>query len=325
MLRIGLIGTGHLGSIHAKCISEIPALDFAGVFDIDPSVSEKVASQHGTTAFKSLDQLIKSVDIVDIVTPTTTHHEIAKTAFSHGKHVFIEKPVAHSVKKAKELLALQRSAGVKAAVGHVERYNPALLALEQVDLHPGFIEGHRLAMYNPRGTDVSVVLDLMIHDLDIILKLVDSNVKAVHSKMVTVLSKSDDICNARIEFENGCVVNLTASRLSLKNMRKLRIFQEDAYISIDFLEKESQIIRMVKAGEKDRDYIETEKGKFKITIDLPNPPVVNAIKMELSEFAKCIETNEEPKVSLDDGYQALLLAHMIIQAGDKASVNSLAE
>jgi hypothetical protein len=314
MLRIGLVGVGHLGKIHAKCINMTPELEFTGIYDINSAEAATVAEKYGVKVYPNLEELIRASDIVDVVTPTTTHFDIASKVLNMGKHLFIEKPLTHSVEEGEQLFKLQKQKGVKVAVGHVERFNPAFLALKSIPLDPGFIEGHRLSQFNPRGTDVSVVYDLMIHDLDIILKLVDSEVKEVRSKRVSILSNADDICNARIEFENGCVVNLTASRMSLKNMRKLRLFQADAYISIDFLEKASQIIRMYDAQEGDEDVLDTPKGKKKIQVDLPKPPEVNAIQLELAAFASCVENGTEPEVTLEDGLKAIKLADLILNA-----------
>jgi predicted dehydrogenase len=259
------------------------------------------------------------VDVVDIVTPTVTHFELAARVIQKGKHVFIEKPLTHTVAEARELLKLKEEYGVKVQVGHVERFNPALLSIADMELNPMFIEGHRLATFNPRGTDVSVVLDLMIHDLDIVLNLVDSEVVNVKASGVSVVSETPDISNARIEFANGCVANLTASRLSLKQMRKVRFFQSDAYVSLDFLEKQAQVVRLY--DEKDVAEakktmlmeLPTVKGKKFLDVSMPDIEPVNAIKLELETFAESILKNTEPRVSIEDGYQALELAHQIIE------------
>ncbi|TVR86687.1 MAG: gfo/Idh/MocA family oxidoreductase [Saprospirales bacterium] len=323
-MKIGVAGTGHLGKIHLKCIGLIPEYDLAGFYDPNPDIAAEVSREFGVKAYPSLEEMLADVDVLDIVSPTTTHFELAKLGLEAGCHVFIEKPVTSDSEECRKLLELsEKRPDQKIQIGHVERFNPAFLALEDIGLKPGFIEGHRLANFNPRGTDVSVVLDLMIHDLDLILKMVGSPVKQVHAKGVAILSKSHDICNARIEFENGTVVNLTASRMSLKAMRKLRVFQEGAYIALDFLEKEAQIIRFLEEGEKvpaDREIMElpTPEGTRRILVDFAEKKEVNAIKMELESFYECISSDSQPYVSLEDGFKALDLAEKIMAAsGEK--------
>lgn len=318
MLKIGLLGAGHLGKIHLKCIQlAAEAYELKGFYDPDDQAARQVEDQFGARRWTELDALLEAVDVVDIVTPTITHFEVASRAIRKGKHIFIEKPLAHTLPEADLLLQLCREYGVKAQVGHVERFNPALLALDNMPLAPMFIEAHRLAAFNPRGTDVSVILDLMIHDLDIVLSLVKSKVKSVSASGVPVVSETADICNARIEFENGCVANLTASRISLKQMRKLRLFQKDAYISLDFLDKEAQVVRLFDRESESPSTdnlleLETPHGKKFIHLSMPQIEPVNAIKMELEAFAESIVQNKRPVVSIEDGYEALKLAHQII-------------
>lgn len=328
MLKIGVLGTGHLGKIHLKCIKQADShYVLQGFYDADPSTRSKVSSDFGTPAFDSVEALIDAVDVVDIVTPTTTHFELAKKAILKGKHVFVEKPLTNTPDEAKALLELSKTHGVKIQVGHVERFNPALLALGEMQLAPMFIEAHRLATFNPRGTDVSVVLDLMIHDLDILLSMVDSEVKVVNASGVAVVSDTPDIANARIEFANGCVANLTASRISLKQMRKIRLFQQDAYISLDFLEKEAQVVRLY--GTEDPNLpagaggmtIDTNRGTKHIHIDMPSIANTNAIQMELQTFADSITQNQRPLVSGEDGYQALKLAYDIMAEIDRRTAD----
>lgn len=318
MLKIGLLGAGHLGKIHLKCIQlATKAYELAGFYDPDDEAARQAEEQYGVRRWTDLDALLEAVDVVDIVTPTTTHYAMAERAIRQGKHLFIEKPLANTLEEAEGLLQLSREYGVKVQVGHVERFNPALLALNDMPLTPMFIEAHRLAVFNPRGTDVPVILDLMIHDLDIVLSLVGSKVKAVSASGVAVVSDTADICNARIEFENGCVANLTASRISLKQMRKLRLFQRDAYISLDFLEKEAQVVRLF---DKESDSpateslleLETPRGKKYIHMSMPQVEAANAIKMELEAFAESIRQDKRPVVSIEDGYDALKLAYQII-------------
>jgi predicted dehydrogenase len=318
MQKIGLLGVGHLGKIHLKCIQMIPEYDFVGFFD-PIEESNQIAKEAGVKKWDDLDALLDAVDIIDIVTPTITHYELALRAIEKGKHVFIEKPLTNTIEEAAHLLEKSKEFGVKVQVGHVERFNPALLALGDMHLRPMFIEAHRLAMFNPRGTDVSVVLDLMIHDLDLVLNLVQSKVKFISASGVSVVSKTPDISNARLEFENGCVANLTASRISMKQMRKLRLFQKDAYISLDFLDKNAQVIRLYNQGDisipEDGNVLElhTEEGIKLVHMQLLETEAVNAIKMELETFARCIREDTRPIVSIEDGYQALSVAHQIIE------------
>lgn len=315
-MKIGVLGAGHLGKIHIKCIKMIPEYQLVGFYDADESTRQTVEEEHGIKAFDSVQGLIDAVDVVDIVTPTTTHYELAKQVITNGRHAFIEKPVTQTVEQARELLSMQHEFGARVQIGHVERFNPAYLAVEQFELKPMFIEGHRLATFNPRGTDVSVVLDLMIHDLDLILKLVGSEVEHIHAKGVSVVSNSHDICNARLQFKNGCVANITASRISLKQMRKLRLFQEDAYVTIDMLEKKAQIITLDEndPGNDMAMPLDTPKGKRWISMTDPVAEPNNAIQSELFEFHQSIVSNKPIKVSLEEGYTALSLAHKIIEA-----------
>lgn len=318
--RIGVLGTGHLGKIHLKCIS-LAAEDFdlVGFYDPDAATAARVAEEFGLKAFPSAQELIAAVDIVDIVTPTTTHFTLAEQALAAGKHIFIEKPLTRKLEEAEALLARSRESACLIQVGHVERFNPALLALGDMSMNPMFIEAHRLATFNPRGTDVSVVLDLMIHDLDIVLSLVRSPVVEVRASGVAVVSPSIDIANARLEFENGAVANLTASRISLKQMRKVRLFQKDAYISLDLLKKEAQVVRLF---EPDAELppggqnlsLQTSAGEKTIHLDMPAIEPVNAIKMELETFAASIRSGNPPRVSVEDGYRALEVADRIARA-----------
>ena len=317
MLKIGLLGIGHLGMIHLRCIQEIDSLQLAGFYDPDLEKSKKVQSEFGIHRFEDEATLMDSVDIVDIVTPTTTHFELARLAASKGKHLFIEKPVTATLEEARQLHTLIKQFQVKAQVGHVERFNPALLALKDIPLDPMFIEAHRLAAFNPRGTDVSVILDLMIHDLDIVLSMVDSPVRFISASGVAVVSDTPDIANARLEFENGCVANLTASRISLKQMRKLRLFQKDAYISLDFLDKQAQIIRLYDKDNPDAPDIpmmelKTQNGTKLIHMEMPDKVEVNAIRMELRTLCEAILNNQPTIVSVEDGYKAMEVAYQII-------------
>jgi predicted dehydrogenase len=298
-------------------------LELVGFFDPNEENAKSVMEQSDIHRFESYDALLDAVDAVDIVTPTTTHFELAKKAIQKGKHVFIEKPITETPEQAKALLELMKKHQVKVQVGHVERFNPAMLALDEDKLNPMFIEVHRLATFNPRGTDVSVVLDLMIHDLDIILNLVKSPVKTVHATGVSVVSNTADLSNARIEFENGCVANVTASRLSLKQMRKVRLFQKDGYVSLDFLTKKAEIVRLYDIEEKESlgdmpvMELETAKGRKLIQMEMPEIKPVNAIEMELATFTESILNNTTPIVTLEDGYRALKLAYEISEQIEK--------
>lgn len=318
MLKIGVVGAGHLGKIHIRLLLELSdKFEFVGFYDQHKENAQKVSEEFGITAFDTLEDLLKKVDCVDIVTPTLSHFDTAAKALRLSKHVFIEKPVTETVDEAKELLNLKHEAGVKVQVGHVERFNPAFQAAKPYLTNPMFIETHRLAQFNPRGTDVPVVLDLMIHDLDIILSVVKSGIKRISASGVAVVSDTPDIANARIEFDNGCVANLTSSRISMKNMRKSRFFQKDAYISVDFLEKEMEVVRMKEVeGEPDPFDVVFDMGNGKpvkkVYFDRPNIEPTNAIKEELSTFYDSIVNDTTPIVSLDDGYRALDVAQQIM-------------
>ncbi len=317
MLKIGVLGAGHLGKIHLKCIKEIPEYDLLGFYDPDKTISERVEQEYGIKQFSSLDELVDAVDVVDIVTPTISHFDCASKSLLKSRHVFIEKPVVTTLEQARELIRIASETKVKVQVGHVERFNPAFLTAEPFFTSPMFIEGHRLSQFNPRGTDVPVILDLMIHDIDIVLSVVKSGIKNISASGVAVVSDTPDIANARIEFENGCVANLTASRLSIKNMRKSRFFQKEAYISIDFLKKEVEVIRIEEPGQASSGFgmpldLGPGKGLKQISFIKPEVKPNNAIKTELESFCSAIINNTVPPVTIEDGYHALEVAYMII-------------
>lgn len=318
MLKIGVLGAGHLGKIHLKCIKQTTVYELAGFYDADPANASAVEADLGIKAFAGVDELIDQVDVVDIVTPTLAHFDCASRALKKFRHVFIEKPVVTTPAEARALISLAEEAGVKVQVGHVERFNPAFIAAAPYIQNPMFIETHRLAQFNPRGTDVPVILDLMIHDIDIVLSIVKANIRKVSASGVAVVSDTPDIANARIEFDNGCVANLTASRISMKNMRKSRFFQRDAYIAVDFLTKKTEIIRMQGIDpEKARPLdmiLDLGPGKQPKQILFENPEVLplNAIQAELERFADAIISNTPPPVTINDGYAALDLAYQII-------------
>ncbi|SHH76636.1 Gfo/Idh/MocA family protein [Winogradskyella jejuensis] len=316
MLNAGVLGAGHLGKIHLRLLNQSHKYNLVGFYDANPENAKKVVEEFGYKYFDTIDALIDAVDVVDIVTPTLSHYDCAKKAISKGKHIFIEKPITNTVEEAETIRTLVAEHGVKGQVGHVERFNPAFIGVKDQIKNPMFIETHRLAEFNPRGTDVPVVLDLMIHDIDIILSVVDSPVKHISASGVSVVSETPDIANARIEFKNGCVANLTASRISLKNMRKTRFFQKDAYISVDFLEKKCEVVKMKDAPENPGDFdmiLQNAEGvKKQIYFDNPEISNNNAILDELETFADAINNNTKPIVTLHDGTEALRVANMII-------------
>mgnify|MGYP000023422600 CR=1 FL=1 len=315
MLKVGIFGVGYLGKIHLTNWKEIKDVEIIGFYDPSDKNAAVVADEFKLKRFTSIAKLIDASDAVDIVAPTTSHYSLCKAAILKSKHVFVEKPLAHLLEEAKELLKLSKEANIKFQVGHVERFNPAFLALKNEELVPMFIEVHRLAQFNPRGTDVSVILDLMIHDIDIILKLVNSNVKSISANGVSVMSDTPDIANVRIEFDNGCVANLTSSRISVKKMRKMRLFQKNAYIGIDFLEKKTEITKLNTNNNKDAFTfdIETNQGKKTIAFYSPKIENNNAIKMELESFRDAIINNTHTIVSEVDGYRAMEVAQMILE------------
>lgn len=317
MIKIGLFGAGHLGKIHMQQWLQVDGAQLVGFYDPNDDNAAEAIAQYGVKRYDAVDSLLAAVDAVDIVTTTIAHYALAKQCLLQGLHVFIEKPLAHTMEEGQELVKLVNEAAVKCQVGHVERYNPALLALNDTTLQPMFIEAHRLAQFNPRGTDVSVILDLMIHDIDIILHLVKSPVRRISASGVAVMSENFDIANARIEFDNGCVANLTSSRISLKRMRKMRLFQRDAYIGIDFLDKKTEVIRIKEDGTDDGmlDFpVELGNGDKKvISVQMPEVQPTNAIHAELSEFIDCIKNDKPVRVSVHDGFQAMDVAHQILK------------
>lgn len=316
MLKAGVLGAGHLGKIHLKLLQQSNKYELVGFYDPSKENAKKVSNEFAYRSFSTINELIDAVDVVDIVTPTLSHFECAKLAINKGCHIFIEKPITNTVQEAEAIRTLASQKHIKGQVGHVERFNPAFTAVKDMISSPMFIESHRLAEFNPRGTDVPVVLDLMIHDIDIILSVVKSPVKNVHASGVSVISNTPDIANARIEFENGCVANLTASRISMKNMRKSRFFQKDAYISVDFLEKKSEVVKMKDVPETPDEFamiLQNAEG-VKKQIYFSNPLIKsnNAILDELESFADAIENNIKPVVTLEQGTNALRIAQQII-------------
>ncbi|MBX9781649.1 MAG: Gfo/Idh/MocA family oxidoreductase [Chitinophagaceae bacterium] len=315
MLKIGVFGAGHLGKFHLNNWKEIEGVQLVGFYDPGDRTAKSVTEKYQLKRYTDPEELMQLIDAADIAAPTNFHFELCKMAVYMGKHVFVEKPMCNTMEEAHELVKLVKEANVKLQVGHVERFNPAFLAVKDLQLNPMFIEVHRLSQFNPRGTEVSVILDLMIHDIDIILSLVKSNVKQVHANGVAVMTDTPDIANVRIEFDNGCVANLTSSRISMKKMRKIRLFQRDAYIGIDFLEKKSEIIKMKDSEDKEAFTFDIETKNGTKTIAVSNPVVkdVNAIKMELEQFKDSIINNQSTAVTEVDGLRAMDVAHQILQ------------
>lgn len=317
--RIGVVGVGHLGSLHSKVLSQIASAEFVGVFDRDSARARQVAAECKTKAFDRLEDLLSSVDAVNVVTTTTYHFEVAMKALDRGLHVFIEKPITETIQQARKLVARSKKKKVKVQVGHIERFNPAILALEPYRLQPLFIESHRLAQFNPRGSEVAVVLDLMIHDIDLILSLVRSPVTRIDASGVAVVSESVDIANARLQFKSGCVANVTASRISQNKMRKMRLFQRDAYISVDFAQGLAEVFRLLDEGDTKTKptmllgKIEQGKRKRLIVYEQPEVKEVNALKHELELFLESIRNNTTPPVTAEEGLQALEVADEIMR------------
>jgi predicted dehydrogenase len=314
MLRIGVFGVGHLGKFHLNNWKDIPGVDLVGFYDPNDDTAREVSDKYQLPRFLDAGALIDACDAIDVVAPTPFHFEWCEMAIRKGKHVFVEKPLANTMEEARQLVDLVNESGIKLQVGHVERFNPAFLAVKDMELNPMFIEVHRLAQFNPRGTEVSVILDLMIHDIDIVLSIVQSDVKSISASGVGVITETPDIANVRIEFHNGCVANLTSSRISMKKMRKMRLFQKDAYIGIDFLNKKSEVIKLKEP--KDSNVfafdIETISGKKTIAVTSPVVPEINAIKKELEEFIAAIINNTKTIVSEVDGWMAMDVAHQIL-------------
>ncbi|MBO9619397.1 MAG: Gfo/Idh/MocA family oxidoreductase [Niabella sp.] len=324
MLKIGIVGVGHLGKFHLNNWLEIDNVEVVGFYEPNDATAAEVVEKYKIKRFSDADEFLALCDAIDIVTPTTYHYEWCEKAIKMGRHVFVEKPFADTMDEARELVKLAKESSIKLQVGHVERFNPAFLSLKNVALKPMFIEVHRLAQFNPRGTEVSVILDLMIHDIDIILSIVKSDVKRISASGVAVLTETPDIANVRIEFDNGCVANLTSSRISMKKMRKMRLFQKDAYIGIDFLNKKTEIIKLKESTDENvfAFDIDTSAGKKTIAVANPLIPEVNAIKRELEEFRDAIINNTQTVVSEIDGLKAMDVAHQILEKIGNATIKS---
>ncbi len=315
MLKVGVFGTGHLGKFHLNNWKEIEDIEIVGFYDPHDETAEAVAKQYAIKRFSTPEELMNNIDAADIVAPTNHHFSLCELAIRNGKHVFVEKPLVNTIAEGKVIVKMAREANVKVQVGHVERFNPAYLSVKNMNLKPMFIEVHRLAQFNVRGTEVSVILDLMIHDIDIILSIVKSDVKNIFASGVSVLSDTPDIANVRIEFYNGCVANLTSSRISMKKMRKMRLFQKDAYISIDFLDKKTEVIKLKEETDISSFSfdIETPHGVKTISVASPSIAPTNAIKDELLSFVDAVKNDKPVVVSEIDGYAAMEVAHKILE------------
>ena len=324
MLKVGVFGVGHLGKFHLNNWKQIPNIELTGFYDPDDAIAQDVSNKYQLPRFLDAERLMDACDLVDIIAPTPFHFTLCEKAIRKGKHVFVEKPLANTMEEARELVKLAKESNIKLQVGHVERFNPAYLAVQSMQLNPLFIEVHRLAQFNPRGTEVSVILDLMIHDIDIILSIVKSEVKTISASGVAVMTDTPDMASVRIEFNNGCVANLTSSRISMKKMRKMRLFQKDAYIGIDFLNKKAEVIKLKTPLDLDvfSFDIETPNGKKTIALSNPSVPEVNAIKLELEKFCEAIVENTPTLVSEVDGFRAMDIAHQILQKIKHNTFNS---
>lgn len=324
MLKVGVFGVGHLGKFHLNNWKEIKKAELVGFYDPNDTIAQEVSEKYQLPRFLDAERLMDACDLVDIIAPTPFHFSLCEKAIRKGKHVFVEKPLANTMEEAKELVKLVKESNIKLQVGHVERFNPAYLAVRSLSLTPMFIEVHRLAQFNPRGTEVSVILDLMIHDIDIILSLVKSEVKTISASGVAVMTDTPDIASVRIEFNNGCVANLTSSRISMKKMRKMRLFQKDAYIGIDFLNKKAEIIKLKTPQDLDvfSFDIETPNGKKTIALSNPSVPEVNAIRLELENFCDAILENTPTRVTEVDGFRAMDIAHQILQKIKYNTINT---
>lgn len=324
-IKIGVIGVGHLGKLHALQLKEVAEAEFLGIFDIDARRAAEVGRELGIPVFEDFPALLEAAEALSIVTPTTTHFEYARQALSTGRHIFIEKPMTETLEQADELIRLGKEKKLKIQIGHIERFNPAILALEPLEIDPLFIEAHRMANFNPRGTDVAVVLDLMIHDIDLILSFVKSPVAELHASGASIISHSEDIANCRIQFENGCVANVTASRISARKMRKMRFFQPNAYISVDFLEGFSEIYYLDRgdfqfgAANLAFSLGEIQKGEEKRQIRYTRleKKDINPLRYELQLFCRTILEDQPPRVTAEDGRRALRIAGMILESIDE--------
>lgn len=319
MIKIGLIGVGRLGAQHLERLLESDYFKLIGCFDTDKSLLNRIKEDYNVKCFSDVDELIALCDAIDIVTPSTSHYAYAEKAIKFGKHVFIEKPISDDVDEAKKLVELVREAGIKFQVGHIERFNPAFLALKNQELNPMFIESQRLSYFDANNTNVSVVLDLMIHDIDIVLNIVKANIKNIYASGVSVLSDQIDIANARIEFDNGCVANLTASRASTQKLRKLSLFQKDNHITLDFLHREAEMLKLSETAKHNAIPMRMQESIKYLNSETLVLEEYDALKEELNSFAECLIFNSEPTVTALDGLKSLEVAHEILHKIHKLS------
>jgi predicted dehydrogenase len=324
-VKIGVTGVGHLGRLHTQQLKNVPEAKLIGVYDSNPARAAEIAREFDTTAFESLETLLDNVDALSIVTPTVTHYDVAKAALEKSKHIFVEKPFMETIEQADRIIDLRDKVGCKIQVGHIERFNPAIMSLQPLKINPLFIEAHRMSNFNPRGTDVAVVMDLMIHDIDLILSFVKSKVKSVAASGASVISETEDIANCRILFENGCVANVTASRISAKKMRKMRFFQPDAYISVDFLEGITEVYHIEKDDFSPQSTQlafslgQIQKGDVQRTIKYSRleKTEVNPLQYELQQFCRAILNDTTPPVTAEEGRRALHVAKLILDSIDE--------
>ncbi len=329
-LKVAVIGTGHLGSIHARLWKQVENAELTGIYDVDIEKSEMLAKELNCRQFLSIEESIEKSDALTIAAPTTLHYDIAKECIEGGKHCFIEKPITQTYEQADKLIELAKNKDLILQVGHVERFNPALQALKSYKIEPMFIETHRLSQFKPRAIDVSVIHDLMIHDIDIMLWLVKSKVTAIDANGVQVLTNTPDIANARIKFENGCVANVTASRISAHPMRKMRIFQNNAYISMDFGNQEVDIYRILNDSESVEmqspatmlGTIEAGLKNKKIIYEKPAIPEINAILEEQRSFANAVMSGKKIAVTAEEAAEALRIAEIINDQVQESAIKS---
>lgn len=326
-LNIGVVGTGHLGKLHTKMFKEIENCNLVGINDSNSGQVKVVGEEFGVNVFESLNDLLNKVEAVSIAATTSAHYDLAKICLNAGKHIFIEKPITATITQAEEIVELADSLNLKIQVGHIERFNPALVSMEKYINDPKFIQTDRLAQFNPRGTDVAVVLDLMIHDIDIILSLIKSKVENIEASGVAVVSDNLDIANARILFENGAVANVTASRISQKKMRKMRIFQRDGYIALDFVTGVSEVYSLLPVDQKVKEgfisfgEIGVGDKKKRLVYEQPEQKEINALEYELQLFVNSVINKEKPVVTGNDGLRALRVAKIIIDKIESSKVD----
>lgn len=313
MIKVGVIGIGRVGAQHLEKLLENPYFKVVGCFDMDKEKLKRVGEEFNVRCYEDVEDLIQKCDAVDILTSADSHFYYAEKAIRFGKHVFIDKPISNNLEEAKRLAELVREAGIKFQIGHIERFNPAFLALQQLEVHPMFIEAHRLSAFDAKKAADSIIFDVMIHDIDIVLSVVKANIKHINASGVSVLSDQIDIANARIEFDNGCVANLTASRTSVQKMRKMLFFQRDYHITLDFLHREAEVLKLSETAGHNSVPLRSQESIRYLNSETLVPEEYDALKEELNSFAECLIFNTEPKVSVLDGLRSLEVAHEILR------------